>query len=85
MESTGIAGEIQVSQEVYERLKNEFVLEGRGPIDIEGKGQMLTWFLARRKAPTVAAHSMTGASPSNSSTHLTLSTEIPAGDASEGT
>src|SRR6202022_4667233 len=84
MESTGIAGKIQVSQEVYERLKNEFVLECRGPIDVKGKGQMLTWFLAGRKAPAVALHSMTGASAiSNSSSRITP-TEIPADDASEG-
>ena len=84
MELTGIAGKIQVSQEVYERLRNEFVLECRGPIDVKGKGQMLTWFLAGRKAPAVALHSMTGASAiSNSSSRITP-TEIPAGDASEG-
>ena len=45
MESTGAAGQIQLSQEVYERLKDDFVLEERGLIDIKGKGQMPTWFL----------------------------------------
>ena len=30
METTGVAGKIQVSQETYERLKDEFVLEARG-------------------------------------------------------
>jgi adenylate cyclase len=45
MESTGAAGQIQLSQEVYERLKDDFVLEERGLIDVKGKGQMPTWFL----------------------------------------
>jgi adenylate cyclase len=54
MESTGALGKIQVSQETYERLKGEFVLEDRGPIDIKGKGEMHTWFLVGRK-PAPAA------------------------------
>lgn len=57
MESTGIPGRIQVSPEVYENLKNEFELECRGPVDIKGKGKMLTWFLMDRKKSTVPVHS----------------------------
>jgi adenylate cyclase len=45
MESTGTAGQIQLSQEVYERLKDDFVLKERGFIEVKGKGQMPTWFL----------------------------------------
>ena len=45
MESTGEHGKIQVSQDIHERLKEEFVLEKRGLIDVKGKGQMSTWFL----------------------------------------
>jgi adenylate cyclase len=48
MESTGIPGKIQVSQEAYARLKGKFVLEARGMIDVKGKGEMLTWFLIKR-------------------------------------
>jgi adenylate cyclase len=49
METTGVPDKIQVSQEAYERLRNDFVLEERGSIDIKGKGRMTTWFLIGRK------------------------------------
>jgi class 3 adenylate cyclase len=45
MESHGEAGKIHVSEEVYEALKEKFVFEERGEIDIKGKGTMRTWFL----------------------------------------
>jgi len=49
METTGSPGNIQVSQETYERLKNDFVLEARGEIEVKGKGKIPTWFLLARK------------------------------------
>jgi adenylate cyclase len=49
METTGTEGKIQVSQDVYERLRDTFVLEARGEIEIKGKGTMPTWFLLARK------------------------------------
>jgi adenylate cyclase len=55
MESTGVAGRIQVSPDAYERLKHDFVLEDRGPIDVKGKGQLQTWFLVAHKGPIVPA------------------------------
>ena len=54
METTGSAGRIQVSQEVYERLRDEFVLEPRGEIEVKGKGKMPTWFLIGRNTLKVA-------------------------------
>ncbi len=45
MESHGEPGRVQVSQATYEILKDEFVFEERGLIDIKGKGQMKTWWL----------------------------------------
>jgi adenylate cyclase len=51
MESTGVPGQIQVSDETYARLKGDFVLEDRGEIDVKGKGRMRTWFLIGRKVP----------------------------------
>jgi adenylate cyclase len=54
MESTGEPGKIQVSQDTYERLNGEFLLESRGVIDVKGKGEMQTWFLSGRKAPAEA-------------------------------
>jgi adenylate cyclase len=53
MEMTGSAGKIQVSQDIYERLREEFVLEFRGEIEVKGKGRMPTWFLLASKSPAV--------------------------------
>ena len=49
MESTDVEGRIQVPQSVYERLKDEYVFEERGDIDIKGKGLMHTWYLVGRR------------------------------------
>jgi len=45
MESTGVPGEIQVTRSVYERLKGNFQLEGRGVIPVKGKGEIEAWLL----------------------------------------
>ena len=49
MESTDVEGRIQVPETVYERLKNEYLLEARGVVDIKGKGPMNTWYLVGRR------------------------------------
>jgi class 3 adenylate cyclase len=49
MESHGIGGEIQVSDRMYLRLRDSFILEERGNIDIKGKGSIKTYFLKERK------------------------------------
>jgi adenylate cyclase len=49
MESTGVAGRIQVARPAYERLSANYVLEPRGQVDIKGKGELETWFLEQRK------------------------------------
>ena len=48
MESTGIAGRIQVSRVVEERLRVGYRFESRGLVDIKGKGMMETFFLLDR-------------------------------------
>ncbi|MFO1159978.1 MAG: adenylate/guanylate cyclase domain-containing protein [Reyranellaceae bacterium] len=53
METTGSAGKIQVSQDVYECLRDDFLLEFRGEIEVKGKGSMPTWFLLARKSLAV--------------------------------
>jgi class 3 adenylate cyclase len=45
MESTGQAGKIQVTETVYELLKDQFKLEKRGLVDVKGKGKILTYWL----------------------------------------
>jgi adenylate cyclase len=49
MESTGAPGTIQVAEETYELLSDDFVFEERGVVDVRGKGPMRTWFLSGRK------------------------------------
>jgi adenylate cyclase len=48
MESTVAVGRIQVPQSVYERLRDRFVFEERGDVDVKGKGLMHTWYLVGR-------------------------------------
>ncbi len=50
MESTDSVGRIQAPEAMYDRLKDEFVLQERGRIDVKGKGSMRTWYLIGRKA-----------------------------------
>ncbi len=49
MESQGVAGYIQVSQAIYDRLSERYDFEPRGAIDIKGKGQMQGYLLLRRR------------------------------------
>ncbi|MCV7103878.1 adenylate/guanylate cyclase domain-containing protein [Mycobacterium palustre] len=55
METTDSVGRIQVPEAMYERLKDEFVLQERGHIEVKGKGPMRTWYLIGRKAADDAA------------------------------
>jgi adenylate cyclase len=48
MESHGLPDQIQVTEQVYQRLKNDFVFEQRGLIEVKGKGPTLTFFLLGR-------------------------------------
>ncbi len=45
MESHGEGGRIQVTETVYQALKDEFRFEERGVIDIKGRGKMATYWL----------------------------------------
>lgn len=45
----GIPGYIQVTESVYERLKDKYRLEKRGKIEVKGKGIMTTYFLEGRR------------------------------------
>jgi adenylate cyclase len=45
MESFGIAGEIQVTKDVYRLLKQKYSFQKRGCINIKGKGEMFVYLL----------------------------------------
>ena len=45
MESQGAPGKIQIAPPAYELLRDEFLCQPRGLLEIKGKGQMATWFL----------------------------------------
>ncbi len=49
MESHGIPGTIQVTQATYELLKDKYLLQERGVINVKGKGEMTTYLLRGRK------------------------------------
>jgi class 3 adenylate cyclase len=45
MESAGLADTIQVTRSVYDQLKDRYVFEARGTLDIKGKGEVEAWLL----------------------------------------
>jgi adenylate cyclase len=45
MESHGVAGRVQVSDSTRQLLGKPFLLEERGALAVEGKGEMTTWFV----------------------------------------
>ncbi len=49
MESQGIAGNIQVTAEIYEQLNDKYNFEKRGAIAVKGKGEMITYWLKGSK------------------------------------
>ncbi len=50
MESQGEAGQIQLSPVTYELIKSRFDCVPRGPIEVKGKGEMITYFLVGDRA-----------------------------------
>ena len=48
MESTGVPGCIQVTDRAYRRLRDGYRFERRGPVQVKGKGKMVTYFLVER-------------------------------------
>jgi guanylate cyclase len=49
MESSGEPGKIQVSEEFYKHIKQEYRCEPRGQIEIKGKGLMNLYFLIKKR------------------------------------
>jgi len=48
MESQGVVGCIQVTERTYRRLRDGYRFERRGPIQVKGKGELVTWCLLGR-------------------------------------
>ena len=52
MEALGLPGKIQVSEAVFQALKDRFTFEQRGLIPVKGKGEMMTYLLTgHRETP----------------------------------
>lgn len=49
MESHGVPGRINCSQDIYEKLKDKFIFEDRGEMEVKGKGVMHMYFLNDKK------------------------------------
>ena len=49
MESHSLPGRIQATATTYERLRDKYHFEERGPVHVKGKGDMQTYFLIGRK------------------------------------
>lgn len=49
MESTGIAGKIQVTENIYNHLQAFYEFEPRGLTPVKGKGEMMTYWLKGKK------------------------------------
>jgi adenylate cyclase len=45
-------GRIQVPEDVYQRLKDDFMFQERGAVAVKGKGVMRTWYLVGRHPST---------------------------------
>ena len=49
MESQGLGGAVQITQATYELIKDEFVCEPRGTVNVKGKGEMEVWLVLSAK------------------------------------
>jgi guanylate cyclase len=50
MESHGKGGTIQITRATYELIKDDFVCEPRGTVDVKGKGEMEVWLVVGRSS-----------------------------------
>jgi adenylate cyclase len=49
MESHGVPGSIQISHDTYDLIRDEYVCERRGTIEVKGMGDAETYFLLARR------------------------------------
>ena len=50
MESHGKEGKIQITRATYDLVKDDFVCEPQGTVNVKGKGEMKVWFVTRKRA-----------------------------------
>lgn len=55
MESTGLAGRVQVTEQMRRALVAEFELQERGEIEVKGQGRLPAWLLVGRKSAESSA------------------------------
>jgi len=49
MESHGLGGAVQITLATYELIKDEFICEPRGTVNVKGKGEMKVWLVLAAK------------------------------------
>jgi len=49
MESHGVGDTVQITRATYELIKDEFVCEPRGTVEVKGKGEMEVWYILSEK------------------------------------
>uniref|UniRef100_A0A8C6NQ29 Adenylate cyclase type 1 n=1 Tax=Nothobranchius furzeri TaxID=105023 RepID=A0A8C6NQ29_NOTFU len=59
MDSTGVQGKIQVTEDVHRLINNFYNFVCRGQVSVKGKGQMLTYFLESRRPGSQPSQSQT--------------------------
>jgi adenylate cyclase len=59
MESSGVPGKIQISRETHELIKDGFIWDLRGNVQVKGKGEMETWYLIGLKPSSAERSSLT--------------------------
>jgi guanylate cyclase len=55
MESHGLEGTVQITQATYELIKDEFVCEPRGTVQVKGRGDMNLWLVVSAKTDTTTS------------------------------
>lgn len=50
MESHGVGGSVQITRATYELIKDDFVCEPKGTVEVKGKGAMEVWHVVTVKA-----------------------------------
>ena len=64
MESSGVAGQIQVTARAYERLQHLYLFRPREPMEVKGKGTIAAYLLVGRRNAEVTSDRETAASVS---------------------